>query len=193
MVGGQIKGFLAAAARRELKNAIAPNERSALVSKLPDSVTPLFTQRLLATRWYPLDGIESALQSFAVSAHEAPRDFCRRMGRQVGHNQAGSIGRALLSTLGTPERIARLFPAAFRHAYDSGVMVGAFHANSGRLEFHLRDWLGHGDLMCMTVLGTIEEVTSLAPGYQLLHGERTHCVSLGARACTFALDLQSKN
>jgi hypothetical protein len=185
--GARFKGKLGMAVRKTVKLELRGHDRDAVAATLPAPARRLLEERFIATIWYPLEGASELIEGVAHALGEPIDEVARRVGRRVTYENAGSLGRTLISLFGTPERLARYFGPIWAQTYDSGVVDASFDAATRRLRVRVARWDGHHPTICMTVLGTLEALGEGMRSPALRSATRLRCVTHGAPSCEHQL------
>lgn len=187
--GTHFKGKLGKAVRSSVKSLLVEHgiDREEFVASLDPDLRWFLTEHYLATNWYPLRGSGQMLEALARRLDLDPLEVSRRVGRDVAYASAGRVGRTIVSTFGTPTRVARYLAPMLTQLYDGGDVEAAYSEDTGILSVRRSNWKPHHSLICITLLGSLECLSEHMSGYRLVSAQRCACVCEGADACRLEL------
>ncbi|MEM7157090.1 MAG: hypothetical protein AAF799_29830 [Myxococcota bacterium] len=185
--GCRISGKLLIGGRKTYKEEAAGRDLAAFVDQLPEALRWFFEERFLPTSWYDASCLETIQLEFARWLDEDPGRVARRLGGKTAYENAGSVGRILMSLFGSPQRVAKYLPDYWGRLYDSGVVEADYDRTTGLLSITIREWESHSPLMCLNPLGSIEEMSRRFREPRFIDGRRVACVATGASACRYEL------
>ncbi len=186
-IGARFKGKLGMAVRKTLKVELHGHDQGPFLAGLTEPAQRLLDERFLATTWYPLAGAAELLEGAARTLGQPIDEVAQRVGRRVAFEQAGNLGRTLLSLFGTPERLARYFGSIWAQTYDSGTIDASYDPSAQRVRVRIASWGGHHPTLCMTVLGTLEALGEGMKTPPLRSAMRVRCVAHRAPYCEHQL------
>lgn len=184
--GTSFRGKLGIALRKALADFDADAVERAKRRMTPNA-RALVTQRFLASDWYGVEGIEEVIQVLAGELGWDQEHMARALGRSVGFTGAGTVGRAMVSVFGTPQRFEKYLPTMWRQLYDSGTMHAQYDPVDAELTVRVYGWKGHSPLHCFAPLGAVEALATHMRRPQLLSAKRVECVGNGEKRCRYVL------
>jgi hypothetical protein len=189
MVGGRVKGAAIREFVRWYEAQYGAAEVVKLAAVMPSEFRALVDPRapflgLIASEWYPADGIHAVLDSMVHGKTAAERERISREGAQaVIKETLHGVYKVFFEMMVSPERYLKNAPRLFSRFFDHGVMEKQAISEREHTSV-VSGWHAHHPLLCDFLLH-ISEYVYAAMGCKNVEVERFRCVSDGDADCAY--------
>lgn len=176
----KIKGTAIRGALKFVKESDSPHEIPDVLEKLPDSVAPVYEQRILAADWYPYEAYAELLRVLDEKIGRGDLSLMPELGRFGAQRDIRGVLK-IIATFSSVEKLIARGDWFWNRYCDTGDSV-VLESDSGRAVMALKDFPGIAIQHCHLLTGWLEGLSS-AVGGKAVRVVKTRCVHRGDPWC----------